>query len=46
MTPPRSESALLAPFAATVIALARTTDERVNAGSAVVILEAMKMDSR
>ncbi len=35
---------LLAPFAGTVIAVAHEPDERVPAGSAVVVLEAMKME--
>jgi acetyl-CoA carboxylase carboxyltransferase component len=39
-----SESTLLAPFAGTVIAIAREPGDRVSAGSAVVILEAMKME--
>jgi acetyl-CoA carboxylase carboxyltransferase component len=39
-----SESAITAPFAGTVIAIAREPDERVKAGTALVILEAMKME--
>ncbi len=39
-----SESRLLAPFAGTVIAVARAADEPVTAGSAVIVLEAMKME--
>ncbi len=39
-----SESTLLAPFAATVIAIAREPDQPVAKGSAVVVLEAMKME--
>jgi acetyl-CoA carboxylase carboxyltransferase component len=39
-----SESAVLAPFAGTVIAIARGPDEHVSAGSAVIVLEAMKME--
>ncbi len=39
-----SESTLLAPFAGTVIAIARAPGDRVSAGTAVVILEAMKME--
>jgi acetyl-CoA carboxylase carboxyltransferase component len=39
-----SESTLLAPFAGTVIAIARVPGDRVAAGTAVVILEAMKME--
>jgi acetyl-CoA carboxylase carboxyltransferase component len=38
------ESRLLAPFAGTVIAVARNADEPVTAGSAVIVLEAMKME--
>ena len=37
-------STLVAPFAGTVIAVARATDEPVAAGSAVIVLEAMKME--
>jgi acetyl-CoA carboxylase carboxyltransferase component len=39
-----NESRLLAPFAGTVIAVARAADEPVTAGSAVIVLEAMKME--
>jgi acetyl-CoA carboxylase carboxyltransferase component len=39
-----SESILLAPFAGTVIAIAREPGHRIAAGTAVVILEAMKME--
>jgi acetyl-CoA carboxylase carboxyltransferase component len=39
-----NESRLLAPFAGTVIAVARGADEPVRAGSAVIVLEAMKME--
>ncbi len=39
-----SETVLLAPFAGTVIAIARGPGDRVPAGAAVVILEAMKME--
>ncbi len=39
-----SESILLAPFAGTVIAIAREPGHPVAAGTAVVILEAMKME--
>ncbi len=39
-----SEFRLLAPFAGTVIAVARAADEPVAAGSAVIVLEAMKME--
>jgi acetyl-CoA carboxylase carboxyltransferase component len=39
-----SESRLLAPFSGTVIAIARAPDDPVTAGSAVVVLEAMKME--
>jgi acetyl-CoA carboxylase carboxyltransferase component len=38
------ESSLLAPFAGTVIAVARAADEPVTVGSAVIVLEAMKME--
>jgi acetyl-CoA carboxylase carboxyltransferase component len=38
------ESAVRAPFAGTVIALAREPQEPISAGSALVILEAMKME--
>ena len=37
-------STLVAPFAGTVIAVARAADEPVAAGSAVIVLEAMKME--
>jgi acetyl-CoA carboxylase carboxyltransferase component len=39
-----TESRLVAPFAGTVIAIARRPEEPVSAGSAVVLLEAMKME--
>jgi acetyl-CoA carboxylase carboxyltransferase component len=39
-----TESRLLAPFSATVIAIAHAADEHVARGSAVVVLEAMKME--
>jgi acetyl-CoA carboxylase carboxyltransferase component len=39
-----SESRILAPFGATVIAIAREPGESVASGSAVLILEAMKME--
>ncbi len=39
-----SETTILAPFAGTVIAIARGPDEPVRAGAAVVVLEAMKME--
>jgi acetyl-CoA carboxylase carboxyltransferase component len=39
-----SESRLFAPFSGTVIAIARAPDDPVTAGSAVVVLEAMKME--
>jgi pyruvate/2-oxoglutarate dehydrogenase complex dihydrolipoamide acyltransferase (E2) component len=39
-----SESAITAPFAGTVVAIAREPDERVEAGTALLILEAMKME--
>jgi acetyl-CoA carboxylase carboxyltransferase component len=39
-----SHSRIVAPFTATVIAIARTPGEPVKAGSAIVILEAMKME--
>ncbi|HEV3387901.1 MAG TPA: carboxyl transferase domain-containing protein [Solirubrobacteraceae bacterium] len=35
---------LLAPFAGTVIAIARAADEQVSAGQTLVVLEAMKME--
>jgi acetyl-CoA/propionyl-CoA carboxylase, biotin carboxylase, biotin carboxyl carrier protein len=35
---------LHAPFAGTVIAIARTTDDRIKAGEPLVVLEAMKME--
>jgi len=35
---------LHAPFAGTVIAIARNTDDRITAGEALVVLEAMKME--
>ncbi len=38
------KSTLLAPFAGTVIAIARQPGDRIHPGSAVVILEAMKME--
>jgi acetyl-CoA carboxylase carboxyltransferase component len=38
------ESSLLAPFAGTVIAVARAAAEPVTVGSAVIVLEAMKME--
>jgi acetyl-CoA carboxylase carboxyltransferase component len=38
------ESRLLAPFAGTVIAVARSAEEPVTAGSAVIVVEAMKME--
>ncbi len=38
------ESSLLAPFAGTVIAVARAAEEPVSVGSAVIVLEAMKME--
>ncbi|MBV9310109.1 MAG: biotin carboxylase, partial [Solirubrobacterales bacterium] len=38
------ETAVRAPFTGTVIAIARQPDESINAGAAVVILEAMKME--
>jgi acetyl-CoA carboxylase carboxyltransferase component len=39
-----SESRLLAPFSGTVIAIARDPDQPVAKGSAVIVLEAMKME--
>src|SRR5881392_4400161 len=42
--PPASEVAVTAPFAGTVIAIAREPEEPVSAGAAVVVLEAMKME--
>jgi 3-methylcrotonyl-CoA carboxylase alpha subunit len=39
-----SETAILAPFAGTVIAIAHAPQEPVRAGSALLILEAMKME--
>jgi acetyl-CoA carboxylase carboxyltransferase component len=39
-----SDSKLLAPFSGTVIAIARSPDEPVSKGSAVIVLEAMKME--
>jgi acetyl-CoA carboxylase carboxyltransferase component len=39
-----SESAITAPFAGTVIAIAREPDEPIKAGTALLILEAMKME--
>ena len=42
---PRVQSRdLIAPFAGTVIAIAHQPDERVPAGAAVIVLEAMKME--
>ena len=35
---------LVAPFAGTVIAVARQPDERIDPGEALVVLEAMKME--
>jgi acetyl-CoA carboxylase carboxyltransferase component len=40
----RSELAVIAPFAGTVVALAHGAEDRVAAGSALVVLEAMKME--
>jgi acetyl-CoA carboxylase carboxyltransferase component len=39
-----SEATVVAPFAGTVIAIARAPEERVRAGAAVIVLEAMKME--
>jgi pyruvate/2-oxoglutarate dehydrogenase complex dihydrolipoamide acyltransferase (E2) component len=39
-----SELAVLAPFAGTVVAIARDPDDQVGAGEALVVLEAMKME--
>jgi acetyl-CoA carboxylase carboxyltransferase component len=38
------ETRVIAPFAATVIAVAHRADEPVNAGDALIVLEAMKME--
>jgi pyruvate/2-oxoglutarate dehydrogenase complex dihydrolipoamide acyltransferase (E2) component len=39
-----TDTTILAPFAATVIAIAHEPEEPVSAGEAVVVLEAMKME--
>ena len=39
-----SDAQLTAPFAGTVIAIARAADEPVGPGEALVVLEAMKME--
>ena len=39
-----SQSRIEAPFTGTVIAIARSAGDQVEAGAAVVILEAMKME--
>jgi acetyl-CoA carboxylase carboxyltransferase component len=39
-----SEIAVTAPFAGVVVAMARGADEQVGAGSALIVLEAMKME--
>ena len=38
------EHAVTAPFAGVVVAIAHARDERVGAGAALVVLEAMKME--
>lgn len=40
------EATIVAPFAGTVIAIARAPEEHVRAGAAVIVLEAMKMEHR
>jgi acetyl-CoA carboxylase carboxyltransferase component len=42
--PPPPEVQVLAPFAGTVIAVARGPEETFNAGAALIVLEAMKME--
>lgn len=39
-----AEEAVVAPFAGTVIAIAHERDEPVAAGTALIVLEAMKME--
>jgi acetyl-CoA carboxylase carboxyltransferase component len=38
------ETHILAPFSGTVVAITRVPDERISAGAALVVLEAMKME--
>jgi biotin carboxyl carrier protein len=41
-----ADQPVLAPFAGTVVAIAHDRDDRIAAGEALVVLEAMKMEHR